>query len=319
MSFTKGRIRALQSQFDFDSMAGPLRVKSRSELVRQDVRLDRVCSFHSLATALSSQIMVDIHCHILPGLDDGPDSAEVSLKMAEMAIADGVTHIIATPHANSEYDFNPRQIQSCRDEIQSHLGDRLSILTGCDFHLNFENLRALRADPRSFTLNQGDYLLVEFANFAIPASMDQTLHELRLLGLHPIITHPERNPLIRSQWDRLWGWMSQGCYVQVTAQSITGGFGRRAQQAVDLLLETNAVHFIASDAHNVTTRPLRLRPVYEALARSEGENRARALLVENPRAALDNQPLPYLPEPGDWKKAQIETGPERDRKRFWFF
>lgn len=263
--------------------------------------------------------MIDIHCHILPGLDDGSDSVETSLKMAEMAIADGVTHVIATPHANSEYEFNPELIQSRRDEIQSHLGDRLSILTGCDFHLNFENLQILRGDLQRFTLNHGDYLLVEFANFAIPASMDQTLHELKLLGLHPIITHPERNPLLRSQWDRVWGWINQGCFVQLTAQSITGGFGQRAQQAADLLLEANAVHFVASDAHNVTTRPLRLKPVYEALAKTEGEQRARALLEDNPRAAVENRPLPYLPEPIDWRKAQIETGAETARKRFWFF
>lgn len=263
--------------------------------------------------------MVDIHCHILPRIDDGSDSIETSLEMAEMAIADGVTHVIATPHADGEYEFNPELIALRREEIQSRLGDRLSILTGCDFHLNFENLRTLRTDRRRYTLNQGDYLLVEFGNFAIPAAMDQALYELKLVGLHPIITHPERNPLIRSQWDRLWGWMSQGCYVQVTAQSITGGFGRTAQQAADLLLETNAVHFIASDAHNVTTRPLRLRPVYEALAKSDGDERARALLEDNPRAALENRTLPYVPEPGDWKKAQMEIEPERDRKRFWFF
>jgi protein-tyrosine phosphatase len=263
--------------------------------------------------------MVDIHCHILPGLDDGSDSLEISLKMAEMAIADGVTEVIATPHANGEYDFNPELIESRRDEIQSHLGDRLGILTGCDFHLNFENLQMLRSDAQRFTLNRGDYLLVELANFAIPASMDRTLHELKLAGLHPIITHPERNPLLRSQWDRLWGWMNQGCYVQVTAQSITGGFGRRAQQAAELLLEANAVHFVASDAHNVTTRPLRLKPAYDQLAKREGEQRARSLFEENPRAALENRPLPYVPESSDWKKAEIETEPESDRKRFWFF
>jgi protein-tyrosine phosphatase len=263
--------------------------------------------------------MVDVHCHILPGLDDGSDSVDTSLKMAEMAIEDGVTHVIATPHANSEYDFIPELVQSRRDEIQSYLGDRLTIVTGCDFHLSFENLAALRAAPHRFTLNQGDYLLVEFANFSIPASMDQTLHQLQLLGLHPIITHPERNPLIRSQWDRLWGWLRQGCYVQVTAQSITGGFGRRAQQAADLLLEANAVHFVASDAHNVTTRPLRLRPVFDALVESEGEERARALLEENPRAALESRALPYLPEPGDWKKSQSKAEPDTPRKRFWFF
>jgi len=263
--------------------------------------------------------MVDIHCHILPGLDDGSDSLETSLEMAEMAIADGVTHVVATPHANSDYDFVPELMRTRRDEIQAQLGERLRILMGCDFHLSFENVKALRTEPKIFTLNQGDYLLVEFANFAIPASMDQTLHELQLLGLHPIITHPERNPLIRSQWERLWGWLRQGCYVQVTAQSVTGGFGRRAQQAAELLLESKAVHFVASDAHNLTTRPLRLKPVYDALAESSGEKLARALLEENPRAAVESQPLPYVPEPKDWKKAQSEVEAEPSRKRFWFF
>lgn len=262
--------------------------------------------------------MVDIHCHILPGLDDGSDSIETSLKMAEMAIEDGVTHVVATPHANSEYDFVPELIRERRDEIQVRLGERLTIATGCDFHLSFENLEGVRSDPRRFSLNQGDYLLVEFADFAIPASLDQTLHELQLLGLRPIITHPERNPLIRTQWDRLWGWLRQGCYVQVTAQSITGGFGRRAQQAAESLLDARAVHFVASDAHNVTTRPLRLRPVYDALAESDGEELARALLEENPRAALESRPLPYVPEPQDWRKfAKKEE--EAPRKRFWFF
>lgn len=263
--------------------------------------------------------MVDIHCHILPGLDDGSDSLETSLKMAEMAIADGVTHVVATPHANSEYEFSPQLVRTRGDEIQAQLGGRLNIVTGCDFHLNFENVKALRAGPKSFTVNQGDYLLVEFADFAIPASMDQTLHELQLLGLHPIITHPERNPLIRSQWDRLWGWLRQGCYVQVTAQSITGGFGRRAQQAAELLLDANAVHFVASDAHNLTTRPLRLKPVYDALVKSSDEKLARALLEENPRAVVENRPLPYAPEPGDWKKIQSEIESESPKRRFWFF
>jgi protein-tyrosine phosphatase len=265
--------------------------------------------------------MVDIHCHILPGFDDGSDSMETSLQMAEMAIADGVTHIVGTPHANSEYDFVPELVRARRDELQSQLGERVSILTGCDFHLSFENVNTIRGDPRRFTLNQGEYLLVEFADFSIPASLDQTLHELQLLGLHPIITHPERNPLIRSQWERLWGWLRQGCYVQVTAQSITGGFGRRAKQAAELLLDANAVHFVASDAHNLTTRPLRLKAAFDAVTKSRGGNVAQALFEGNPRAAVESRVLDYVPEAEDWKKTQdeMELDSSAPRKRFWFF
>ena len=265
--------------------------------------------------------MVDIHCHILPGFDDGSDSMETSLQMAEMAISEGVTHIVGTPHANSEYDFFSEAAKERRDELQSRLGERISILTGCDFHLSFENVKALRRDPQRFTLNEGDYLLVEFANFAIPASLDQTLHELQLMGLHPIITHPERNPLIRSQWERLWGWLRQGCYVQVTSQSITGGFGRKAQKAAELLLDANAVHFVASDAHNLDTRPLKLKAGFDAVAESHGENAAHALFEANPRAAIESRELVYVPDAVDWKKTQGESEMDSNapRKRFWFF
>lgn len=261
--------------------------------------------------------MVDIHCHILPGLDDGADSLETSLQMAEMAIADGVTHVIATPHANNEYKFIPEIVRARKEELQSRVGERLQILTGCDFHWSFENLAALRADPKRFSLNDTAYFLLEFDSFAIPSSVEHTLHELQLLGLRPIITHPERNALIRTQWERFGGWLRQGCLVQITAQSLTGGFGRRAQAASEFLLDANAVHFIASDAHNVTSRPLRLRPVFDLLAKQKGEDLARALLVENPRAVLEGRSLPYLPEPRDWENTN--AGPIRRKKLFWFF
>ena len=104
--------------------------------------------------------MVDVHCHILPGLDDGPDSIEESMAMAEAAISDGITHVVATPHCNSEYPFDYAYVQRLRDRLQSEVGDRLKLATGCDFHLNPENLNALRADASQFCINQRDYLLV---------------------------------------------------------------------------------------------------------------------------------------------------------------
>lgn len=263
--------------------------------------------------------MIDVHCHILPDLDDGSDSLETSLKMAEMAVEDGITHVIGTPHANDTYPFVPKLIRARRDELQAKLGERLTIGTGCDFHLSYENFEAACDDPARFTLNQKNYLLVEFANFSVPASLDQTLHQLQLLGLHPIITHPERNPLIRSDWERLWGWLHQGCYVQVTAQSLTGGFGEHAQSAAETLLDSNAIHFIASDAHNVTTRPLRLKLAYDLIAERKGDEIAQALFEENPRAAFEGLPLPYLPEFPEVKSSRGQQEKAGRRKRFWFF
>ncbi|HXW63180.1 MAG TPA: CpsB/CapC family capsule biosynthesis tyrosine phosphatase [Candidatus Acidoferrales bacterium] len=261
--------------------------------------------------------MVDIHCHILPALDDGSDSIETSCAMAEMAIEDGVTHIIATPHASEAYPFFPELIRERRNELEAQFQGRLTFGTGSDFHLSFENLLEIRSDPERFTLNQKNYLLVEFADYSIPPSLDQALHELQLAGLRPIVTHPERNPLIRAQPERLYRWLRQGCYAQVTAQSLLGRFGEAAREAAQLWLDAGAIHFLASDAHNLTTRPLRLKETFEHVSQTRGQDVARALLVENPLAAFEGRPLPWVPElPED---IALEGAGTRKRKRFWFF
>ena len=233
--------------------------------------------------------------------------------MAEMAIADGITHLVATPHADNQFRFDSNLVQQRRNELQAHLGDRLTLATGCDFHLSFENLQDLHEHPTRYTINQNGYLLVEFADFSIPPTIEDTLHQFQLARLSPIITHPERNGLIRAQPERLYGWIHQGCYVQVTAQSLLGRFGQSTQRLVEAWLDEDRIHFFASDAHNMTSRPLRLRPAYEVVAKRRGEEVARALFHDNPLAAFEGRPLPYAPEPGDTGRAF------RRRKRFLFF
>ncbi len=105
-----------------------------------------------------------------------PIPSTVSFAMAEMAIAEGITHLIATPHANQNYPFIPNLVRQRRDELQEKFEGQLVLATGCDFHLSFENLQEIRRDPERFTLNQKSYLLVEFADFSIPAALDQSLH-----------------------------------------------------------------------------------------------------------------------------------------------
>ena len=260
--------------------------------------------------------MVDIHCHILPGMDDGAQTIEQSLEMAAMAIEDGITHVVGTPHANAEYRFDPAIIRQRRDELQAKLGDRLTLVTGCDFHLNFENVQDLRANPGKYTINQKNYLLVEFADFSIPPGTDDTLHQLLLLGISPIITHPERNRLIRSKPEMLRQWLRQGCYVQMTAQSLLGGFGESTQKQTEKWLDEEMVHFFASDAHNATKRPLRLKKAFDVVAERRGEGVAQALFLDNPLAALEGRPLPYEPEPPERRE---RTTSRRRRKRFIFF
>ena len=263
--------------------------------------------------------MIDIHCHILPGLDDGPDAREMSLEMAEMAIADGITHVIGTPHASPDHAFIPELVKQRRDELQAAVEGRLILATGCDFHLSFENLRDIDHNASRFTLNQKNYLLVEFADFSIPPSMDQALHGLHLAGLRPIVTHPERNPLIRAKPERLYRWLRQGCYVQITAQSLSGRFGKAAQEVAQELMRMRAVHFIASDAHNVTSRPLRLKETFELVGKSYGEDVAQAVMIDNPRAVFEGRSLPWVPELDDDVGLSPGATAIKKKKRFWFF
>jgi protein-tyrosine phosphatase len=256
--------------------------------------------------------MVDVHCHILPGLDDGPDDMELSLEMAESAIADGITHVVATPHSSNEYFFDYPRVREVREQLQSRIGDRLVVATGCDFHLSPENLDALRLDAPRFCINQHDYLLVEFNEYSIPPAMDQTLHEIQLLGLRPVITHPERNAILRSQSERLARWVRLGCFIQVTAGSLTGTFGPRAQKYAWRWMANGLVHIVASDAHNMRGRPLKLQPAFDAVAEQLGEEKAHALFVENPAAAFGGRDLPHVPQLPD----QFEIP---RRKRFFFF
>lgn len=256
--------------------------------------------------------MVDIHFHLLPGLDDGPETLELSLGMLEMAVAEGTTHLVATPHANSRYPFVPEVVADRLAEMRQHAGDRIQIFAGCDFHLSFENLQDLRGHPERYTIDRHGYLLVEFADYSIPPTIDQTFHELRLSGITPIVTHPERNRLLSQHTDWLDKWASQGCALQITAGSLLGRFGEKAREISERWLSTDRIHILASDAHNVTSRPPGLREAYQRVAELRGEQTARALCIENPLAAIEGRPLPWTPEPA------AAAAPAR-RKRFWFF
>jgi protein-tyrosine phosphatase len=154
-------------------------------------------------------------------------------------------------------------------------------------------------------------LLVEFNEISIPPAMDQTLHEIQLAGLRPVITHPERNRILRARPERLEKWVRQGCFVQVTGGALTGKFGAAPQRDALKWIRQGLVHFVASDAHNTRTRPLRLRPAYDAVSDQFGEVKARALLHDNPLAAFEGRELPHVPE--------IEQEKPPRRKRFFFF
>jgi protein-tyrosine phosphatase len=244
-------------------------------------------------------------------MDDGAKSFEESLAMAEMAIADGITHVVATPHASPEFRFDYANVKREAEKLQGALGGKLEVATGCDFHLSLENIAALKRTPSQFCIHQKDYLLVEFNEFAIAPAMDQILYEIQLAGLRTIITHPERNGILRAQSERFEKWIRNGSYGQVTGGSLTGTFGPNVQAISMEWIARGLVHFIASDAHNTKTRPHKLRAAYEVVEKEFGRPKAEALFVENPLAAFEGRGLPHVPE--------ISEAPARKKKRFLFF
>jgi protein-tyrosine phosphatase len=240
--------------------------------------------------------MIDIHHHLLFGLDDGPRAIEVSLAMAEMSIQNGVTHIVCTPHSSEQFAFDPQANQERLALLQEQLGERITLGLGCDFHLMYENIEDAIAHPSKYSINGKNCLLVEFPNHSISRSMTEIFFRLSLAGLTSIITHPERNPVVVRHPERLAEWLRAGCFVQITAASLDGRFGKTAQQVSHDLLRQNWVHFIATDAHDVTSRPPKLREAYDTVAAKYGRETAERLCVTNPRAAFYGEPMPPQPE-----------------------
>jgi protein-tyrosine phosphatase len=250
--------------------------------------------------------VIDIHSHILPGLDDGSDSIEKSIEMLRMASAAGTTDIVATPHANPEFAFDPLEVERKIGELQQAAGDLPRIHYGCDFHLTPENIEdALRA-PGKYSINHRGYLLVEFADAFIPKTTTDIFVCMLNAGIRPVITHPERNALLQKKLQDLETWVSLGCTLQVTAQSLLGDFGKRAREFSHTLLSRGLVHFLASDAHDVKHRTTALQPAWNYVEEQFGLDTAESLLNENPRAALHGEPV-------------SEQAVPQKRRRKWFF
>jgi protein-tyrosine phosphatase len=231
--------------------------------------------------------MIDIHHHLLYGLDDGADSLETSVEMARLAVAEGITHVVCTPHANSYHAFDPAVNAAKADELRARLAELKIPLTlglGCDFHLSYDNTKLALANPARFSINGLGYLLVEVPDYGLPPGLTETFFELRLAGLTPILTHPERNATLQNETERLIEWLRAGVLIQVTADALTGHKGRRAQQVAHELLEKRWVHFLATDAHNITTRPPRMRDAFNLAGKKYGAAYAYSLCYTNPQA-----------------------------------
>lgn len=249
--------------------------------------------------------MVDIHSHILPEVDDGSKSWETSVAMCRMAAADGITHQVATPHANDRYHYDRAYLQGLVDHLQGLVGDALTLSLGCDFHLSYDNMQDVLANPSRYAIDGSRYMLVELSNYSVPPQITDCFLKLGDRGITPVITHPERNPILRESPQRVVEWAEQGCVIQMTGAALTGFWGERVRRAALWLLEQNAVHVLATDAHDTEKRVPILSTARDAAAEIYGEQVAEALVEGNPRAIINSQPLPYFPRPvtGSYRKS----------------
>ena len=238
---------------------------------------------------------------MLYGVDDGAGTLEESMAMLRIAAESGTTDLVCTPHANLQYKFDPAEIRARLDRLSAAAGVSTGgaprLHSGCDFHLSYDNIQDAIANPRKYTIAQQNYLLVEFSDMVVFHNTPEILARLEDAGMIPVITHPERNHLLRQRIENIATWVDAGARVQITAQSLLGEFGKRAQGFSESLLERKLVHFVASDAHDCERRPPRLDRACEWLVKEHGERVARALCVENPKKTLTGEFLePAEPE-----------------------
>ncbi len=244
--------------------------------------------------------MIDLHSHILPGLDDGPESLEKALKMAEAAVQDGISVVVATPHCNNGvYRLSPERILYEVNRLKESLEESripLKVLPGADVHISVDLLEDVKAGNIMTVNNNQRYLMLELPELGVPAHLPDFVWELKLNGFTPIFTHPERNAAIQDDINVLHDLITHGALCQVTAMSLTGGFGKRARKCALSLLKHSLVHVIATDAHSVRRRPPLLSPALRVAGEIVGDDYALRMVTEIPERIITGAPVSH-PEP----------------------
>ncbi|WP_067729051.1 tyrosine-protein phosphatase [Oceanobacillus damuensis] len=250
--------------------------------------------------------MIDIHSHILPGVDDGAMTEEDSLAMAREAVAQGITTIVATPHnKNGKYDNDrPSIINSV--QILSELFVKedipLKILPGQENRINGDILEDIE-NGSLLSINDSKYLFIEFPSANVPRYASQMLFDIQVAGYTPVIVHPERNQELIEHPGRLYEFIKKGALSQVTAASIFGKFGKNIQKFSYDLIEANLTHFVASDAHNTTTRGFCMRDAFHEIKDKYGSDYFY-MFLENSQLLIDNMNVNRM-EPSQVKKKKF--------------
>lgn len=244
--------------------------------------------------------MVDIHSHVLHGIDDGARTEQDSRDLVKMACEYGTTILVASPHADSQYRYDAANVDRLLAQAQAAAPPGIRLVRGCDFHLMFDNIESALREPSLYTIGGNGYVLMELSDLTIFANTSALWSRLESVGMKIILTHPERNPLLRQRLGQIEEWVAQGRYMQITAASLTGLFGPRALEFSRALLDRGLAHFVASDAHDLKARQPRLDVAFEWLSMNYSPRLAELLCIEHPLAAVEGRPIDLkgFPPPG---------------------
>lgn len=252
--------------------------------------------------------MIDLHCHILPGIDDGAQNFENSTAMARSAVDQGIRHIVATPHHNVRNWQNPKAtVTPLVDQVNQAYAAQdidLTVSAGQEVRISGDLIDLIDRDEICFLDGKESYLLVEFPTSSVPEYTSQVFYQLYEREITPIIAHPERNHAIFEKPDLLYDLVNGGALAQVTSSSYTGDLGKKIEKFTKQLIEANLVQIVASDAHNTTTRPFNMDRALIKLGKEYGEE-TRAWFEENSQRVFDGT---YF-QPGQVEKVR--------RKRFF--
>jgi len=259
--------------------------------------------------------LIDLHSHILPGLDDGVKTEEEAVEFARMAAADGVETLVATPHCKDGFFENRREgILAALERLRLRLADAripLRLLPGGEVHLAPDLVARVR-DGRAPTLgDNGKTLLLELSLAQYPVELDNLVFGLRLAGLTVLFAHPERIRYFQEDVRRWEEMVRLGAFGQITTGSVLGTFGEEAQEFTAMLLRRGLVHVLASDSHNLRGRPPVLRRAVDAVAAIVGEEEARRMVIDRPLALLEGREI-EPPSPA------VAAGRKRSLLSRWF-
>jgi protein-tyrosine phosphatase len=237
--------------------------------------------------------MIDMHCHILPGVDDGARDLEESIQMARLAHSEGITAIIATPHhANGKWMNEAGQVLANVKLLNQAIADQgipLTVHAGQEVRVYRELMEDYHAG-KLLGLNHTPYMLIEFPTGSVPSYTESLLHEFQVAGITPIIAHPERNQELTQHPDKLIHFIELGALCQVTSHSITGLFGSKIQSLSLEWCKRNLIHFVSSDAHNVSQRAFQVSTAYSKISKELGQDYT-GYYENNARQLLKGQPL----------------------------